>query len=633
MSYLYGLIGEKLGHSFSPIIFREFGYPDYQLVPLPADKVIDFIKNTPFRGMNVTIPYKETVMACCDRLSEDAQEIGCVNALVKEADGSISGYNTDVYGIIGVIRNAGIQIFGKKILVLGGGGTSLTARYAAKKMGASEVLFVSRKGPLTYDGLSEHRDVQVIIDTTSVGMYPDNEGELISLDDFPQCEGVIDVVYNPLRTNLILAAKKRNIPCGDGLFMLVEQARIAAEFFTGETITEMQGKQVYKFLKQKLINIVMVGIPGSGKNMIGKILEDVSGREWVDIDTQIEAKSGKSIQEIFIEGGEERYRELERHVIKETAKQTGLLISTGSGAVRSEENLHWLRQNGRIYYIDRDLTVSPAEKMKSSEETEAAHNRMNELEQYRKALEVYDENIFDLLIARNALIEKMMVYKEARQIPIFQPEQEKKKNDLWNAKLNEVRHSDEVLEIMNRILKSSKRIQSRKLFSFNIILIGFMGAGKSTVADFLSTLYAMKVVEMDQVIAEREQMSISDIFATYGEAYFRNLETELLIELQSKKDIVVSCGGGAALREENVKEMKKNGKVVLLTASPEVILDRVKNSDERPLLNGNKNVGFIRDMIEQRRNKYEAAADITIQTDDRTVTEICEELVERLSEL
>ncbi|MGL6200933.1 MAG: shikimate kinase [Lachnospiraceae bacterium] len=377
----------------------------------------------------------------------------------------------------------------------------------------------------------------------------------------------------------------------------------------------------------------MVGIPGSGKNMIGKILEDVSGREWVDIDTQIEAKSGMSIPEIFIEGGEPRYRELERQVIKETAKRTGLLISTGSGAVRCEENLHWLRQNGRLYYIDRDLTVSPAEKMKSSEETEAAHNRMNELEQYRKALEVYDENIFDLLVARNALIEKMMVYKEARQIPIFQPEQEQKKNDLWNAKLNEVRHSDEVLQIMNRILKSSKRIQSRKLFSFNIILIGFMGAGKSTVADFLSTLYAMKVVEMDQVIAEREQMSISDIFATYGEAYFRNLETELLIELQSKKDVVVSCGGGVAMREENVREMKKNGKVVLLTASPEVILERVKDSDERPLLNGNKNVGFIRDLIEQRRNKYEAAADITIHTDGRTVTEICEDLVERLSEL
>lgn len=258
---------------------------------------------------------------------------------------------------------------------------------------------------------------------------------------------------------------------------------------------------------------------------------------------------------------------------------------------------------------------------------------MNELEQYREELEVCDEKIFDLLLDRNSIVEKMMVYKEAREIPIFQPEQEQKKNELWKSKLENVRHADEVLQIMNRIIKSSKRIQARKLFNYNIILIGFMGAGKTTISDFLSTMFAMKIVEMDQVIAEREQMSIPDIFATYGEEYFRNLETQLLVELQDSKDTVVSCGGGVALREENVKQMRKNGKVVLLTASPGVILERVKDSDDRPILNGNKNVEFIQNLIEQRRQKYEAAADITINTDDKSVMDICEELIEKLSEI
>ena len=256
---------------------------------------------------------------------------------------------------------------------------------------------------------------------------------------------------------------------------------------------------------------------------------------------------------------------------------------------------------------------------------------MNELEKYREELEVCDNEIFDLLLARNAIVEKMVACKEARQMPVFRPDQEQKKNELWKSKLENERHADEVLKIMNRIAKSSKRIQARELFSYNIILIGFMGAGKSTVSDFLSTMFAMKVVEMDQVIAKREQMSISDIFATYGEEYFRNLETRLLIEMQGKSDAVISCGGGVAMREENVKEMKKNGKVVLLTASPKVILERIKDSEERPILNGNKNVEFIQNLISKRKEKYQAAADITINTDHKSVMEICEELIEKLS--
>ncbi len=213
---------------------------------------------------------------------------------------------------------------------------------------------------------------------------------------------------------------------------------------------------------------------------------------------------------------------------------------------------------------------------------------MNDLEKYREQLGFCDDKIIDALVERNSIIEKM---------------------------------------------KNSKRIQARKLFDYNIVLIGFMGAGKSSVSEYLSAVFAMKVVEMDQVIANREQMSIPDIFDAYGEEYFRDRETELLVEMQSHRNTVISCGGGAALRERNVEEMKKNGRVVLLTASPETVYERVKDDDDRPVLNGRKNVKGISELMEQRREKYEAAADIVINTDNKTVLQVCEELVQRLMEM
>lgn len=213
---------------------------------------------------------------------------------------------------------------------------------------------------------------------------------------------------------------------------------------------------------------------------------------------------------------------------------------------------------------------------------------MNDFEKYREQLGFCDDKIIDALVERNSIIEKM---------------------------------------------KNSKRIQARKLFDYNIVLIGFMGAGKSSVSEYLSAVFAMKVVEMDQVIANREQMSIPDIFDAYGEEYFRDRETELLVEMQSHRNTVISCGGGAALRERNVEEMKKNGRVVLLTASPETVYERVKDNDDRPVLNGRKNVKGISELMEQRREKYEAAADIVINTDNKTVLQVCEELVQRLMEM
>lgn len=256
---------------------------------------------------------------------------------------------------------------------------------------------------------------------------------------------------------------------------------------------------------------------------------------------------------------------------------------------------------------------------------------MNDLEMYREQLAMCDDRIIDILEERNSIIEKIMAYKQEYGMPVLQPAQEKKQEKRRQERLKDHRYQKEIEDVFSEIVRNSKRIQARKLFDYNIVLIGFMGAGKTTVSEYLSTMFAMDVVEMDQVIAEREGMSIPDIFATYGEEYFRNRETELLKEMQLRKRAVISCGGGAALRGENVAEMKKNGRVVLLTAKPQTIYERVKDSTDRPVLNGNNNVEFITDLMEKRREKYEKAADIVIYTDHKTVLQICEELIAKLN--
>ena len=257
---------------------------------------------------------------------------------------------------------------------------------------------------------------------------------------------------------------------------------------------------------------------------------------------------------------------------------------------------------------------------------------MNQLEVLRESLGQCDEIILDALLMRNRIVEDIMVYKEANNLPVLQPEQEAKQKGWLEARMEGRRHKKEVNDVFASITQNSKRIQSRNLFNYNIFLIGFMGAGKSTISDYLKNALAMDVVEMDQCIVESQGMRISDIFETYGEEYFRELETNLLIEMQSQSNVVVSCGGGVPMRERNVVEMKKNGRVVLLTAKPETILERVKDNHDRPLLENNKTVPFIADLMEKRRAKYEAAADIVIETDGKSELEICEEMIHRLRE-
>ena len=271
--------------------------------------------------------------------------------------------------------------------------------------------------------------------------------------------------------------------------------------------------------------------------------------------------------------------------------------------------------------------------MRTSTHKSGKDKNMNQLEVLRESLGQCDEIILDALLMRNRIVEDIMVYKEENNVPILQPEQEAKQKEWLERRMQEKRHKNEVADVFESITRNSKKIQARKLFNYNIVLIGFMGAGKSTISDYLKTVFAMDIIEMDQIIAERAGMSISDIFETYGEQYFRDCETNLLIEMQSRTNVVISCGGGTPMRECNVVEMKKNGRVVLLTAKPETILDRVKDSHDRPLIENNKTVPFIADLMSKRREKYEAAADIIIETDGKSELEICEELIHSLRQM
>ena len=250
---------------------------------------------------------------------------------------------------------------------------------------------------------------------------------------------------------------------------------------------------------------------------------------------------------------------------------------------------------------------------------------MDKIEAIREKIGECDDIIIEQLAVRMSYIQEIISYKKATGIPILQPEQEKKQTDALKNKLGDNEFEEEILDIFKYIMKNSRRIQAKSLFDYNIFLIGFMGAGKSTIAGELKDK-----LEMDQMIVEKQGMSISEIFDEYGEAYFRNLESNTLIELQKRKQTIVSCGGGVVMREENTDHMKKNGRVVLLTAKPETIYERVKDSDERPILNNNMNVEFISGLMDKRKDRYEAVADITVATDGKNVTQICEEIISKL---
>ena len=356
----YGLLGERLGHSFSPQIHRDLAGYDYQLLPTPPEAVEDLFARRAFQGLNVTIPYKRTVMPLCDEIDPRAAAIGAVNTVVNR-NGRLTGYNTDIDGFLYMVRRAGMDMAGKKVVILGSGGTSRTARAAAGELGAREIITVSRHGEDNYQNLSRHADAQVLVNTTPVGMYPNWGQSPVSLESFPALEGVLDVVYNPLRTALLLQAEERGLPRSCGLPMLVAQAKRAAELFTGQNIDDSRTEAVLHGLRRQLTSIVLIGMPGCGKTTVGRALAGKLGRTFVDLDEEIVRRAGTSIPEIFAREGEAGFRERESALVREFGERTGLVVSTGGGVVTRRENYIPLKQNGLLLHLRRDPAALPTD--------------------------------------------------------------------------------------------------------------------------------------------------------------------------------------------------------------------------------------------------------------------------------
>ncbi len=354
---LYGLIGRTLGHSYSVPIHRALGNEAYALYPLEPEALGAFLARPDVAGLNVTIPYKRDVLPYCNRLDETAQQIGSVNTIVRERDGSLTGYNTDAYGLTYMATRAGISFSGRKVVVFGSGGASLTARYVAKCGGAREVVVVSRNGTNNYGNLERHSDAEVLINTTPLGMVPKTGERPADPARFPRCAGVLDLVYNPNITALLFRAMELGIPCSGGLSMLVAQAKAAEELFFGHSIPDAAIERVLAQTAMDMQNIVLIGMPGSGKSTIGAELARLSGRECVDLDEQIVRETGMPIPAIFAERGEMAFRALEREQAEIWGKGSGRILVTGGGIVKDERNFYALKQNGRVYQIERDVAL------------------------------------------------------------------------------------------------------------------------------------------------------------------------------------------------------------------------------------------------------------------------------------
>ena len=355
-----GLLGRKLGHSYSPQIHNLLGDYSYVLFEKEPEELESFLKNGDYSGLNVTIPYKKEVIPYLSELSPTAKKMGCVNTVLRRSDGTLYGHNTDYFGFTSLVRHAGLSVSGKKVLVLGSGGASNTAAAALKDLGASPVV-ISRSGENNYGNLHLHRDAAAIVNATPVGMYPNTGVSPIDLELFPHLEGVLDVIYNPARTQLLLDAEKLGIPRENGLWMLVAKAKEAAEVFTGGKISDEVIEKIYRELSHQMKNIVLIGMPGCGKSTIGALLAEKLGRTLADADEKIVSLAGKSIPDIFAQDGEPTFRDWETKALTELGKQSGLVIATGGGCVTKKRNYPLLHQNGYLVWLERDCSVLPTD--------------------------------------------------------------------------------------------------------------------------------------------------------------------------------------------------------------------------------------------------------------------------------
>lgn len=354
-----GLLGRKLVHSYSPQIHSLLGNYEYSLFEKEPEELAEFLHSRDFTGLNVTMPYKKDVIPYLDELTPIAQKLGAVNTIVRK-DGKLIGHNTDYFGFQTLVQKSGLCPNSKKCLVLGSGGASKTAEAVLAEMGA-EVIIISRSGENNYGNLQQQEDAAILVNTTPVGMYPNTGISPVDLGSFPQLEGILDVVYNPARTQLLLDAEKHSIPAMNGLYMLVAQAKEASQWFTDSSLPDTEIDRVYGILKAQMENIVLIGMPGCGKSTVGQMLATISGRRFVDADKEIEQTAQKTIPTIFAEDGEEAFRIIETRVLKELGKQSGLVIATGGGCVTREENYPLLHQNSTIYWLQRELGKLPTD--------------------------------------------------------------------------------------------------------------------------------------------------------------------------------------------------------------------------------------------------------------------------------
>ncbi len=350
----FGLLGKKLGHSYSPQIHSYLADYSYVLFEKKPEELNEFFLNGDFQGLNVTIPYKKDVIPYCAELSSRAKQLGAVNTIVRRADGSLIGHNTDYFGFSSMVKRSNLQVSGKKVLILGSGGSSVTAAAVMEELGA-RVVIISRSGDNNYTNLHRHSDASVIVNTTPVGMYPNVGVSPLDLSLFPKLEGVLDIIYNPSRTQLLLDAEARGLVSENGLWMLVAQAKESAEWFTGKKIPDSEIASIHNILRRQMENIVLIGMPGSGKSTIGRLLAQKSGRHFIDADTEIERKANMHIPEIFSKYQENGFRKYESEVLADLGKLSGIVIATGGGCVTREENYNFLHQNGTIVWLQRSI--------------------------------------------------------------------------------------------------------------------------------------------------------------------------------------------------------------------------------------------------------------------------------------
>ena len=354
-----GLLGRKLGHSYSPQIHAMLGNYSYVLFEKEPETLEAFLRHGNFTGINVTVPYKKAVIPFLDQLTPIAQRLGAVNTVIRR-NGRLIGHNTDYFGFLTMVRASGLCVGGKKVLVLGSGGASNTAVAVLEELNA-HVVVISRSGENNYDNLERHQDAAVVVNTTPVGMYPNTEASPMDLTRFQHLEGILDVVYNPARTKLLQQAKQLGIPAMNGLLMLVAQAKEASEWFTEKTIDDTVTTQIYLRLRQQMENIILIGMPGCGKSTIGALLAEQMGKVLVDADAELSRTAGCSIPEIFAANGESYFRDLETQTLAKLGKQSGLIIATGGGCVTRQENYSHLHQNGTVFWIRRDSSKLPTD--------------------------------------------------------------------------------------------------------------------------------------------------------------------------------------------------------------------------------------------------------------------------------